>query len=252
MVVASIKFMKGVILAGGKATRLRPLTYVTNKHLLPIYRKPLIYYPLEAMAGAGISEVLIITNPEHAGHFVNLLRTGKDWGLKLTFEVQEEAGGLSQAVSLAEPFARDEKVLVLLGDNIFTHNLKSAADHFQKTDQGAMIFAKEVDHPEHYGVIEMKDGTVTSIVEKPKRPKTKLAQTGIYMYDERVFDLIKTIKPSARGELEITDLNNLYVKEGTMQCEVMEGWWIDAGTSHDELLAANNKVAELVRKGELS
>lgn len=244
--------MKGVILAGGRATRLRPLTYVTNKHLLPIYKKPLIYYPIEAMARAGVTEVLVITNPEHAGHFINLLRSGKDWGLRLSFEIQEEAGGISQAIGLAEPFARGDQLLVLLGDNIFTHDLSDVVKRFKKRDKGAFVFAKEVEDAHQYGVVEMAGDQVKSIVEKPKHPKSNLAQTGIYMYDDRVFDLIDQLKPSARGELEVTDLNNFYVKEGTMQCEIMEGYWIDAGTSHDELLAANQKVAELVKQGKLT
>jgi glucose-1-phosphate thymidylyltransferase len=243
--------MKGVILAGGKATRLRPLTYVTNKHLLPVYNKPLIYYPIEAMARAGVKEVLITTNPEHAGDFITLLKSGKGFGVQFSFEIQEEAGGISQAIKLAEPFARGEKLLVLLGDNIFTHNLSGAVKAFEKRTTGAFVFAKEVEDARQYGVIEMDGDAVKSIVEKPKQPKSNLAQTGIYMYDDRVFDLIDKLKPSKRGELEVTDLNNFYVKEGTMQCEVMDGYWIDAGTSHDELLAANNKVAELVKEGKL-
>lgn len=241
--------MKGVILAGGKATRLHPLTRVTNKHLLPVYDKPLIYYPLEAMARAGVEEVLIITNPEHAGHFLQLLRTGSDFGLRLTYELQEQAGGLAQAVGLAEPFARGSKVLVLLGDNIFTHDLRPAVDAFRRQDRGAAIFAVEVAEPQHYGVVEMQDGRVIGIEEKPAQPKSNLAQTGIYMYDERVFSFMEHLAPSARGELEITDLNNLYVAEGSMRCEVLGGYWIDAGTSHDELLAANVRVAELRRQG---
>ncbi|MSU76162.1 spore coat protein [Patescibacteria group bacterium] len=243
--------MKGVILAGGKATRLRPLTYVTNKHLLPVYNKPLIYYPIEAMARAGVKEVLITTNPEHAGDFINLLQSGKDFGVRFSFEIQEEAGGISQAIKLAEPFTHGDKLLVLLGDNIFTHDLSGTVKKFEKRKEGAFVFAKEVEDARQYGVIEMAGGKVRSIIEKPKQPKSNLAQTGIYMYDDRVFELIDKLKPSKRGELEVTDLNNFYVEEGTMQCEVMDGYWIDAGTSHDELLAANNKVAELVRKGKL-
>ena len=241
--------MKGVILAGGKATRLRPLTLVTNKHLLPVYNKPMIYYPLESMKKAGIEDVLIITNPEHAGQFVNLFRSGKEFGLRLFYEIQDEAGGLSQAVNLAESFAEGERILVILGDNIFTHDLSGAVKKFQQREKGAMIFAKEVENARQYGVIELdKNGKVVSIVEKPQEPKSNLAQTGIYMYDERVFDLIKTIKPSARGELEITDLNNVYVQDGTMECEIMEGWWVDAGTSFDDLLHANQIVAEMIKK----
>ncbi len=243
--------MKGVVLAGGRATRLLPLTQVTNKHLLPVYDKPLIYYPLEAMARAGVEEVLLITNPEHAGHFLQLLRTGGEFGLKLTYELQERPGGLAQAVGLAEPFARGSKLLVLLGDNIFTHDLRPAVDAFRGQVRGAVIFAAPVDEPQHYGVVEMRDGIVVGIEEKPAAPKSNLAQTGIYLYDERVFSFMDRLAPSARGELEITDLNNIYVGEGTMRCEVLDGYWIDAGTSHDELLEANLKVAGLRRQGLL-
>ncbi|HET9719998.1 MAG TPA: sugar phosphate nucleotidyltransferase [Solirubrobacteraceae bacterium] len=243
--------LKGVILAGGKATRLRPLTQVTNKHLLPVYDKPLIFYPLEAMARAGVEEVLLITNPEHAGHFLQLLRTGSDFGLRITYELQEEAGGLAQAVGLAEPFARGSKLLVLLGDNIFTHDLRASVQRFAAQERGAVIFAREVEEPQHYGVVEIDGERVVSIEEKPTVPKSRLAQTGIYLYDERVFAFIHRLAPSDRGELEITDLNNIYLKEGSMRCETLEGWWIDAGTSHDELLEANIQVAGLRRAGEL-
>lgn len=242
--------MKGLILAGGRATRLRPLTYVTNKHLLPVYQKPMIYYSLEAMARAGVEEVLITTNPEHAGDFINLLRSGADFGLRLSYEIQDDSvGGIAQAIGLAESFVGSDKLLVILGDNIFTHDLSGAVRTFERRDKGAMIFGKEVEHPEHYGVIELArdDGRdrVVSIVEKPRRPKGNLAQTGVYFYDDRVFDFVRKLKPSGRGELEVTDLNNVYVREGTMQVEVMDGYWIDAGTSADELLAAGNRVAEL-------
>jgi len=243
--------MKGVILAGGKATRLRPLTQVTNKHLLPIYDKPLIYYPLEAMARAGVEDVLLTTNPEHAGHFLQLLGTGREFGLKLTYELQEGANGLADAVGLAERHARGSKVLVLLGDNIFTHDLAPRVRAFEQQDRGAVIFATEVAEPQHYGVVEVDGDRVIGIEEKPERPRSNLAQTGIYLYDERVFDFISELEPSPRGELEITDLNNRYVAEGTLVCEVLDGYWIDAGTSHDELLAANNEVARLRREGEL-
>jgi glucose-1-phosphate thymidylyltransferase len=243
--------MKGVILAGGKATRLRPLTQVTNKHLLPIYDKPLIYYPLEAMARAGVEDVLLTTNPEHAGHFLQLLGTGREFGLKLTYELQEGANGLADAVGLAERHARGSRVLVLLGDNIFTHDLAPRVRAFEREDRGAVIFATEVEEPQHYGVVELDGDRVIGIEEKPERPRSNLAQTGIYLYDERVFDFISELEPSPRGELEITDLNNRYVAEGTLACEVLDGYWIDAGTSHDELLAANNEVARLRRAGEL-
>lgn len=243
--------MKGLILAGGKATRLRPLTHVTNKHLLPIYNKPLIFYPIEAMQKAGIEEVLIVTNPQHAGHFMNLLRSGKDFGLRISYEIQDEAGGMAQVVGLAESFARGSKILVLAGDNIFTQSLKPTVDKFRKMDKGATTFAKEVDQPQHYGVVELEGDKVISIEEKPKKPRSSYAQMGIYLYDDRVFDFVKQLKPSARGELEIAELNDKYVQEGDCYGEILEGYWIDVGVSFDELLAANNKVAELVKEGKL-
>ncbi len=245
--------MKGVILAGGLATRLRPLTWVTNKHLLPVYNKPMIFYPLEAMKRAGIREVLITSSPDHSGHFANLLKSGEEFGLKLYYAVQKNPqGGISDAIILAEEFAQKEKILVLLGDNIFNFNLRPSVEKFEAMDRGAMVFGVEMETgSRQYGVIELnEDGRVLSIEEKPEHPKSKIAQTGIYMYDERVFKFIKSLSPSERGELEVTDLNNFYVKEGTMRCEIID-WWIDAGTSHDELLRANNMVAEKVKAGEL-
>lgn len=244
--------MKGVILAGGTATRLRPLTWVTNKHLLPIYNKPMIYYPLESMVRAGIKDVLIITGPDHAGSFINLLRSGKDFGLRLSYEIQDEAGGLSQAVSLAEEFAGDNNTLVILGDNIFKFSLKKSVENFEKQGGGAKIFAKQVEYPKHYGVVELdSDGkTVLSIEEKPESPKSDLAQIGIYMYDNKAFDMIKKLKPSNRGELEITDLNNVYLKEGKLTCDSVINWWVDAGTSFDELVKANNFIADIYKKGK--
>ncbi|HWE58221.1 MAG TPA: sugar phosphate nucleotidyltransferase [Solirubrobacteraceae bacterium] len=243
--------MKGVVLAGGKATRLRPLTKVTNKHLLPIYDKPLIYYPLQAMARAGIRDVVVITNPEHAGHFIQLLGSGREFGLKLAYELQEEAGGLAQAVSLAESFVGREKMLVLLGDNIFTQDLRPSVERFSAEQRGAVIFGVQMEHPEQYGVIEMDGDRVVGIEEKPSAPKSNVVQTGIYMYDEHVWEHLKGLTPSARDELEITDLNNIYVNAGAMRCETLDGYWIDAGTSHDELLAANIAVAELRRKDQI-
>ncbi|MBI2195786.1 MAG: NTP transferase domain-containing protein [Candidatus Levybacteria bacterium] len=244
--------MKGVILAGGLATRLRPLTWVTNKHLLPIFNKPMIYYPLEAMKKAGIEEVLLTTSPHHSGDFANLLGSGEEFGLKLLYGIQKNpAGGIAEAILLAREFAKNEKILIILGDNIFNYDLKSVADKFSKKAKGAVVFGIEKDtQSKQYGVIEIKDGKVVSIEEKPENPKSTIAQTGIYMYDERAFDFIKDLKPSNRGQLEVTDLNNFYVSEGTMECEMLD-WWIDAGTSHDELLAANVMVAEKVKAGEL-
>jgi glucose-1-phosphate thymidylyltransferase len=243
--------VKGIVLAGGKATRLRPLTSVTNKHLLPIYDRPLIYYPLQAMARAGVHDVLIITNPEHAGHFMQLLGSGREFGLHLSYDLQEEAGGLAQAVGLAESFVGRDKVLVLLGDNIFTQDLRPAVERFSAEEHGAVVFGVEMEHPEQYGVIEMDGERVVGIEEKPAQPRSHLIQTGIYMYDEQVWEHLRTLTPSARGELEITDLNNIYVHAGMMRCETLEGYWIDAGTSHDELLAANTAVAELRHLGQI-
>jgi glucose-1-phosphate thymidylyltransferase len=241
--------MKGVILAGGNATRLRPLTLVTNKHLLPIYNKPMIFYPLEAMARAGIKDVLITTGPEQVEDFKKLLKKGEDFGLSLSFEVQEKAGGLSEAVSLAQSFARNDKILVILGDNIFEHDLSQAVENFEKQEKGAKIFAKEMENAREYGVVELdQSGKVLSIIEKPEQPKSNLIQTGIYMYDSQAFELIRKLEPSKRGELEITDLNNLYLEQNTLTCEVMKGWWVDAGTSFDELLRANNQVAENIKQ----
>lgn len=240
--------MKGVILAGGMATRLAPLTLVTNKHLLPIYNKPMIYYPLEAMKRAGVTEVLLSTSPDHAGHFANLLGAGENFDVRLYYGIQKNPkGGIAQAIALAKEFAGDEPILVILGDNIFNFDLKPAVTKMQEMKRGAMIFGIHLDtESKQYGVIEMdKNGKVLSIEEKPAQPKSDIAQTGIYMYDSRVFDFINTLTPSARGELEVTDLNNCYLRDESLQCQIID-WWIDAGTSYDELLRANNKVAQFL------
>ena len=245
--------MKGVILAGGLATRLRPLTWVTNKHLLPVYNKPMIYYPIEAMQKAGINDVLITSSSDHAGDFETLLNSGEKFDLQFYYAIQDNPkGGISEAIMLAEDFAKGERILVLLGDNIFNFDLKSAKEKFEQMDKGAMVFGVRMPtESKQYGVIEIdSEDKVVSIEEKPDNPKSDIAQTGIYMYDETVFDKIKNLSPSARGELEVTDLNNMYVEEGSMRCEIID-WWIDAGTSHDELLRANNMVAEKVKSGEL-
>ena len=245
--------MKGVILAGGLATRLRPLTLVTNKHLLPIYNKPMIYYAIESMVKAGIKEVLITSSPDHSGDFASLLKSGEDFGLKLFYAVQQNPkGGISDAIALAKEFVLDQKVLVILGDNIFKTDLKSAVQKFEHKEKGALVYGvKMPTDSKQYGVIEMdKHGKILSIEEKPEHPKSDIAQTGIYMYDSRVFHFIEKLKPSGRDELEVTDLNNFYLKEGTISCELLD-WWIDAGTSYDELLRANNLVAEKVKKNEL-
>lgn len=245
--------MKGVILAGGLATRLRPLTWVTNKHLLPIYNKPMIYYPLHAMVQAGIKEVLLVSSPDHSGDFATLLKAGEEFGLNIYYAVQKNPkGGIADGIRYAESFARNEKTLVILGDNIFNVDLKSTKEAFENKDKGAVVFGVAMPtDSKQYGVIEIdKNKTVLSIEEKPEHPKSNIAQTGIYMYDERVFSFIRRQTPSARGELEVTDLNNVYLTEGTMECRIID-WWIDAGTSFDELLRANNLVAQKVAKGEL-
>lgn len=246
--------MKGIILAGGLATRLRPLTWVTNKHLLPIYNKPMIYYPIMAMKKAGIKDVLISTSPDHAGDFAELLKDGREFGLKFYYSIQDNPkGGIAHAIGLAKNYAKGEKVLVILGDNIFGYNLEKDVKEFSKRKKGAQIYGVKLGekNAKQYGVIEMdKNNNVISIEEKPEKPKSDIAQIGIYMYDERVFDFIKKLKPSARGELEVTDLNNLYLKEKTLSCKIID-WWIDAGTSHDELLRANNLAFEKIKKGEL-
>lgn len=246
--------MKGLILAGGLATRLRPLTLVTNKHLLPIYNKPLIYYPIEAMKQAGIKEVLVSSSPDHCGDFANLLKTGEEFGLRFYYAVQQNPkGGISNAIALAEEFAKNDQLVVILGDNIFhPKHLKPAVETFAKQEKGAMVFGvKMPTESKQYGVIEMDaSNKVLSIEEKPEHPKSDIAQTGVYLYDNRVFDFIRKLKPSARGELEVTDLNNFYLKEGSLSCRLLD-WWIDAGTSYDELLRANMMVAEKVKNSQL-
>lgn len=243
--------MKGVILAGGTGSRLRPITYVTNKHLLPVYNKPMIYYPLETLSACGLADVLIVSGREHAGHFLNLLGSGKDFGLRLSYEVQEEAGGIAQALSLAEDFADGESVVVHLGDNIFERpdQLVKGVKKFADNQTGAKIFLKEVSDPERFGVAEVEGGKVIKITEKPKNPKTNLAVTGFYIYDSSVFDLIRRQKPSARGELEITDVNNGYIQNGHMGYEKIQGEWTDAGT-FDSLLRANMIAAEIRKKAQ--
>jgi glucose-1-phosphate thymidylyltransferase len=245
--------MKGVVLAGGLATRLRPLTWVTNKHLLPVYNKPMIYYPLEAMANAGIKDVLLTSSLDHSGHFENLLKTGENFGLRIFFAIQKNPkGGIPEAIALAKDFAKDDNIMVILGDNIFNFDAKKTISEFGKQEKGAIVFGVRMPtESKQYGVIEIdNNGKVISIEEKPEKPKSDIAQTGVYMYDNRVFSFIKRLKPSPRGELEVTDLNNQYLKEGTLKCQLID-WWIDAGTSYDELLRANNLVAEKFKKGEL-
>jgi len=218
--------MKGVILAGGTGSRLYPLTKVTNKHLLPVYDKPMIYYPLQKMIDAGIKEILIVSGPGYTGHFLNLLGSGREFGVKIRYEIQEEAGGIAQALGLAEDFADNESICVILGDNIIEDNIDIS--DFKK---GARIYLKEVADAKRFGVAEIdKNGKVLNIEEKPKNPRTNLAVIGCYIYDSKVFDIIRTLKPSARGKLEITDVNNKYLKEGKMDAKILKGYWTDAGT----------------------
>ncbi len=236
--------MKGIILAGGTGTRLMPLTKITNKHLLPVYSKPMIYYPLETLITSQIKNILIVSGPGHAGHFLNLLGSGKEFGIKLSYEVQEEAGGIAQALGLAEDFADESKVAVILGDNIYGDNemIAQAVKDFENQVRGAKILIKEVKDPERFGVAEIKEGKVVGIEEKPVQPKSNYAVTGFYLYDNQVFDIIKILRPSNRGELEITDVNNFYVKQGNMTYEVIKGDWTDAGT-FESLLRASNLMA---------
>lgn len=224
--------MKGVILAGGLGTRLYPLTKITNKHLLPVYDRPMIYYPIQCLVNAGVTDIMIVTGGRKSGDFLSLLGNGSDFGLKhLNYTYQEGEGGIAQALGLAQHWAGGDSICVVLGDNIIQGNVAKAVADFKAQGRGAKILLKRVHDPERFGVAELAgDNKVASIVEKPKAPKSDLAVIGIYMYDHRVFDVIGTLEPSARGELEITDVNNWYIRDGSMTYEVLEGWWTDAGT----------------------
>ncbi|AAM05580.1 sugar phosphate nucleotidyltransferase [Methanosarcina acetivorans] len=232
--------MKGVILAGGTGSRLYPLTKVTNKHLLPIYDKPMIYYPMETLINAGIKDIMIVSGRGHAGHFLELLGSGVDFGVHFTYEIQEKAGGIAQALSLAEDFVDGDSVTVILGDNIFQDNIKEDVANF---NSGAKIFLKEVTDAHRFGVAELKGKKVIGIEEKPKNPKSDFAVTGLYIYDSDVFNAIKTLKPSGRGELEITDVNNYYINKGMMEYGILDGFWSDAGT-FESLLRAGMLVKQ--------
>jgi glucose-1-phosphate thymidylyltransferase len=223
--------MKGVILAGGLGTRLHPLTRVTNKHLLPVWDRPMIHYPIECLVGAGIDDILLVTGGNNAGDFLRLLGNGEEFGLKhLNYTYQKGEGGIAEALSLARHFADGGPICVVLGDNVIERNIRGAVAAFEAGDFGAQIMLKEVDDPERFGVAELRGDHVVGIEEKPKRPKSNYAVIGIYMYDARVFEIIETLEPSSRGEFEITDVNNAYIREGRMTYEVLDGWWTDAGT----------------------
>ena len=238
--------MKGVILAGGLGTRLHPLTRVTNKHLLPVYDKPMIYYPIQALVNAGIRDILVVTGGNNAGDFLRLLGNGKEFGLEeIHYTYQEGEGGIAQALGLAEHFADGEKVCVILGDNLIEKNIVKAARDFEAQPEGAKIILKEVPDPHRFGVAVRNGDKVVKILEKPENPPSNLAVIGIYFYDGKVFDIVKGLKPSDRGELEITDVNNAYISRGTMTWEILDGWWTDAGT-----IASLYRATRLVAEGD--
>ena len=235
--------VKGVILAGGLGTRLYPLTTVTNKHLLPIYNKPMIYYPIETLADAGVREVMVVTGGNNAGDFLRLLGDGKELGLKhIEYAYQKGEGGIADALKLAKDFADGDRIVVVLGDNIIEKSIRRFVDKFRNQEDGARILIKKVPDPQRFGVVEFKNNKIINIAEKPKKPSSDYAVTGIYMYDFKVFDIIKTLKPSKRKELEITDVNNAYIGLGEMRYDKLPGFWTDSGT-FDSLLRANNLAA---------
>ena len=237
--------MKGVILAGGSGSRLYPLTRITNKHLLPVYNQPMIYYPIQLLVQAGIDRILIVTGGNHAGEFLPLLGNGSGFGLKhLDYTFQERPAGIADALALAQHFVGEDDVCVLLADNVFEFSILPTIERFQRQGGGARILLAQVDHPEHYGVPVFKDQRIEHIDEKPTMPASPYAVTGCYLYDNGVFDAVKDLEPSARGELEITDVNNIYVRQGRLSHDVIQGYWADCGESCDSLLRANNLVAE--------
>ena len=236
--------MKGIVLAGGLGTRLFPLTKITNKHLLPVYNRPMIYYPIQTLVNAGINEILIVTGGNNAGDFLKLLGNGNEVGLKhIDYTYQEGEGGIAAALSLAEYFAEDDLICVILGDNVYEHGVRDSAQDFMRRGRGAKIHLKKVDNPQRFGVPVIDGKRILKIEEKPKHPQSNYAVTGLYMYDSSVFDIIKTLKPSGRGELEITDVNNAYIERNDMTYAIIEGWWSDAGGSFDSLLRTNILVA---------
>ena len=240
------KTVKGIVLAGGLGTRMLPLTRITNKHLLPVYDQPMVYYPIRKLVQAGIHDIMIVTGGNSAGDFLRLLRNGKDFGLqRLHYVYQEGEGGIAEALGLARDFAEDDRVVVILGDNIFGDDITPFVRSFSAQAEGAKILLKAVDDPGRFGVAELEGDRVVGIEEKPDRPKTNLAVTGVYMYDAKVFEIIRTCKPSARGELEITDVNNTYIQHGTMSFDVLKGWWTDAGT-----FESLYRATMLVREGK--
>lgn len=240
--------LKGVILAGGLGTRLGPLTKITNKHLLPVYNKPMIYYPLNLLVDAGVKDILIVTGGHHAGEFLRLLGNGHEFGLHhINYTYQEGEGGIAEALGLARHFAKNSRIIVVLGDNILEESIRPYVEHFRRQKSGARVLLKEVDDPERFGVAALTGKKITGIEEKPKIPKSSYAVTGVYMYDEKVFEIIDTLKPSKRGELEITDVNNAYIRGNELEFDILKGWWTDSGT-FDSLLRANLLAAEQAKK----
>lgn len=236
--------IKGVVLAGGLGKRLYPLTRVSNKHLLPVYNKPMVYYPIQTLVDAGIKDIMVVTGGNHAGEFLRLLGNGKEFGLKhIHYTYQEGEGGIAEALKLAEEFAGGDRIVVMLGDNIIEKSIKKAVEDFKKQTKGAKILIKKVDDPGRFGVAEVRGNKIVSIEEKPRKPRSDYAVTGIYMYDSQVFDIASTLKPSKRGELEITDVNNEYLRKGELTYGVLNGWWTDSGT-FDSLLRANILIAK--------
>ena len=236
--------MKGIVLAGGTGSRLFPLTKITNKHLLPIYDRPMIYYPLQTLVDAGVQDIMVVTGGRNSGDFLRLLANGRSFGLKhINYTYQEGEGGIAEALGLCQHFADGNKICVVLGDNIIERDIRGAADAFRAQEKGARVLLKKVHDAERFGVAEIKGDRIVNIEEKPKQPKSDYAVTGIYMYDESVFDKIRELKPSNRGELEITDVNNAYIREGTLSFSFLDGWWTDAGT-FESLLHATNLVAK--------
>lgn len=234
--------LRGVVLAGGTGSRLMPLTKVTNKHLLPVGQKPMIFYPIEKLTAVGVEEILIVTGVEHMGDVVSLLGSGRDFGCRFTYKVQDQAGGIAQALALAENFAGGKSLGVILGDNIFHASLRSHVEKFIAQGAGARILLKQVEYPQRFGVAELSDGKIIGIEEKPEQPKSDYAVTGIYFYDACVFEIIRTLKPSARGEFEITHVNDAYIAKDQLAYDILEGWWTDAGT-FESLSRASELVA---------
>ena len=236
--------MKGIVLAGGLGSRLRPLTQITNKHLLPIYNKPMVYYPIEMLVDAGITDILLVTGGNSAGDFFRLIRNGEDFGLsRMHYAYQAGEGGIAEALGLARDFVGTDRMVVVLGDNILQHGIKQAVAAFMQQPAGARILLKEVDHPREYGIAEIDEGQIRRIIEKPAQPPSNLAVIGVYMYGADVFDIIEGLTPSGRNELEITDVNNAYLERGELMYDLVEGWWLDAGENHAGLLKANLTVA---------